>query len=224
MNTTTVSTVSTDAATTSLQLSPSQPTCAVCASTVKLLTCARCLGQHYCGKECQRFHWPVHKQLCRPAAVDLRGAVGTADEASDDGIIMDGVLSSKLRTATSLARQREGRVTTKGCGFRPRSEWVEFAPPATAKTSYNVRREVPLSAARDQARLVPRNNERGMHCFGQGKRHQNPPMRAQPKQGGGRQAKWSNPNPKASSGTAAATKHRKNYKQVLWPLVAIVSH
>ena len=40
-------------------------------------------------------------------------------------------------------------------------------------------------------------------------------MRVQPK-GGKRQAKWSNPNPKASSGGAssAATKARKNFKAV----------
>ena len=64
-------------------------------------------------------------------------------------------------------------------------------------------------------RLVPRNNERGVQCHGQGKRHQNPPMRVQPK-GDKRQAKWSNPNPKASSGGAssAATKARKNFKAV----------
>ena len=58
--------------------------------------------------------------------------------------------------------------------------------------------------------MVPRDNERGVHCFGQGRRHQNPPMRAQPKQGSGRQAKWRNPSPKAGTiKTAAAAKQRK---------------
>ena len=62
--------------------------------------------------------------------------------------------------------------------------------------------------------VLAANRERGVQCFGQGCRHQNPPARAQPKRGGGKQAKWSNPNPARSSAATAAKKARKNFKAV----------
>ncbi len=57
------------------------------------------------------------------------------------------------------------------------------------------------------------NNERGRQCRGQGCRHQNAAAHAQPTKGGGRQAKWSNPNPKSSGVASSAKKSRKNFKQ-----------
>ena len=180
---------------------------ATCCSAhqARLLTCARCLGEHYCSKDCQISDWPRHKLVCSPV---------TTPPAPADG--EPRVLACKLKAATQLAKQREGRVLATGRhGFRPRSEWVSFSAPRPEKQTYNARREVPLDASRAARALVPRNNERGVHCHGQGKRHQNPPMRSQPRSGGGRQAKWSNPNPKASSRPSTAGQQtRKNYKAV----------
>jgi len=43
--------------------------CGNCGKTdLKLLQCSRCFFQQYCGKECQKAHWPQHKQVCKVAA------------------------------------------------------------------------------------------------------------------------------------------------------------
>merc|ERR1712226_1472233 len=122
---------------------------------------------------CQAAHWAVHKHECRNAAThmcELSGkcsdgmehqhkdnatSLASAAEASVGELC---VLKSKLKAATALARQREGRVIGNGShgGFRPRSEWVAFSQPQPEKAAYNTRREMPLDAARNQARLVPR--------------------------------------------------------------------
>ena len=37
-------------------------TCLYCLKEVEgSLGCSRCLTAHYCGRECQAKHWPVHK-------------------------------------------------------------------------------------------------------------------------------------------------------------------
>ena len=113
----------------------------------------------------------------------------------------------------TLARQREGRVIASQSGFRPRSMWT-YCEPQKDKPVHDARTR-PLEASRAYRALVPRNNERGMQCRGQGCRHQNPPAYAQPGKAGGRQAKWANPNPKAGAGrSSAAVKACKNFKQV----------
>ena len=123
---------------------------------------------------------------------------------------------SRLKTQLTLARQREGRVISRDSGFRPRSEWVHCEP-QKEKVVHDARPR-PLNATRNQRALVPRNNERGLQCHGQGKRHQNPAAHVQPRQAAGRrQAKWSNPNPKSHGGAtaSAAARARRNFKSAL---------
>lgn len=36
-----------------------------------LLKCSRCLNAHYCGKECQKLHFPEHKTACKDRALKL---------------------------------------------------------------------------------------------------------------------------------------------------------
>jgi len=41
-------------------------TCLCCLKEIEgSLGCSRCLTAHYCGRECQAKHWPVHKNSCQ---------------------------------------------------------------------------------------------------------------------------------------------------------------
>jgi hypothetical protein len=48
----------------------SSKACGMCGVTkddsVKLLMCSSCRGVLYCSRECQKAHWPTHKQTCAP--------------------------------------------------------------------------------------------------------------------------------------------------------------
>ena len=166
--------------------------CRACgASGAALRYCARCRSAAYCSRECQVRDWPTHRTSCRCTA-----SAATSTEE----------LASRFKAATTLARQREGRVQAHGSGFQ-RHERIDFA---------EHRKE---TAARDQKLRAPalwfqkvgyfdtkrKNFERGAQCHGQGCRHQNAAVHSQAA-GGGRNAKWSS--------TATATKKRKNYKSI----------
>ena len=52
--------------TTSSSSTKKKNTCLFCLKDVEgLQGCSRCGTAHYCGKECQTKHWPVHKNSCR---------------------------------------------------------------------------------------------------------------------------------------------------------------
>eukprot|EP01117_Protostelium_nocturnum_P018398 TRINITY_DN7688_c0_g1_i1.p1 TRINITY_DN7688_c0_g1~~TRINITY_DN7688_c0_g1_i1.p1 ORF type:complete len:330 (+),score=123.11 TRINITY_DN7688_c0_g1_i1:104-1093(+) len=38
--------------------------CAVCGSLDNLKKCSRCFSKHYCGAQCQKDDWPIHKLNC----------------------------------------------------------------------------------------------------------------------------------------------------------------
>jgi len=42
---------------------PTQPVCVVCQKPASSL-CANCKSVRYCGRECQKSHWPQHKKSC----------------------------------------------------------------------------------------------------------------------------------------------------------------
>ena len=57
---------------------PAAAACAVCARPATT-RCSRCSVERYCGKSCQRGHWPEHRRLCAPPATPReapRPAVG----------------------------------------------------------------------------------------------------------------------------------------------------
>ena len=127
----------------------------------------------------------------------------------DDSSKLSDILALKLGSARALARERGARwrehhgddAAARG-GLRRR--WhhrsdVDLAVAAPAEALYE-RRRAPRAST--EAGFFDggckTNNERGRGCSGQGKRHRNPAIRAQPVKGGGRLAKWSNPNPKSS--------------------------
>lgn len=45
---------------------PDPRKCATCATGVALFACSRCKAKLYCGRECQRAHWIIHKRVCLP--------------------------------------------------------------------------------------------------------------------------------------------------------------
>ena len=46
-------------------------TCRGCLLPKKVSACSRCKGAFYCGKVCQRNHWPEHKLACPILAEDI---------------------------------------------------------------------------------------------------------------------------------------------------------
>jgi hypothetical protein len=44
--------------------------CSACGEENAGRRCSRCKEEIYCGTECQKIHWPVHKKICRPAKTD----------------------------------------------------------------------------------------------------------------------------------------------------------
>eukprot|EP01127_Copromyxa_protea_P006308 TRINITY_DN16111_c0_g1_i1.p2 TRINITY_DN16111_c0_g1~~TRINITY_DN16111_c0_g1_i1.p2 ORF type:complete len:149 (-),score=39.92 TRINITY_DN16111_c0_g1_i1:78-524(-) len=53
--------------------------CGKCAKTgIPLHTCGRCRKVSYCGKECQRGDWPIHKYSCREPARNEAEALADA--------------------------------------------------------------------------------------------------------------------------------------------------
>ena len=159
---------------------------------------------HHMHPDCFNHSWaalaPLLLFLLRDHARRPRG---------DDSSGLSDILALKLGSARALARERGARwrehhgddAAARG-GLRRR--WhhrsdVDLAVAAPAEALYE-RRRAPRASA--EAGFFDggckTNNERGRGCSGQGKRHRNPAIRAQPVKGGGRLAKWSNPNPKSS--------------------------
>ena len=167
--------------------------CAACnASGVKLWLCARCKQTAYCGRGCQLHDWQRHRESC--SAKTSHAASTNTD------------LSSKLKVAVVLARQKEGRVTSSSPnGFR-RHEMNDFLEHQKEKAAHDRRIAPALWFQKVGYFDTKRKNfERGAQCRGQGCRHQNAAVHSQTG-GGGRNAKWSS--------TTTAAKSRKNYKSV----------
>jgi len=53
--------------------------CVGCGRTRKLSTCSKCLTAKFCGAECVRRMWPVHKQSCKTFAAAREEAAAAAD-------------------------------------------------------------------------------------------------------------------------------------------------
>ena len=193
-------------------------TCDHCnASGVRLYACSRCVGRPakcYCGTTCQRIDWKLgHKHECGFASSTVQATVRSDDQTERDAQRAGGELVQRLRASiTALKLQREGRAIGRASGFRPRDK----TETKKEKVHYDPAPKIREWAGQfDGGHKI--NHERGIACQGQGKRHHNPPARSQPKQGGGKQAKWSNPNPSRSSAAArsSAAKAKKNFKQRL---------
>ena len=63
-----------------------QTLCAAGCGEVALERCSLCAGAKYCGRKCQKKHWPEHKGQCKVAA-DLLTELGDDVEELDDSRI-----------------------------------------------------------------------------------------------------------------------------------------
>ncbi|KAJ1641286.1 hypothetical protein T492DRAFT_853578 [Pavlovales sp. CCMP2436] len=54
--------------------------CVGCGQTQKLKSCSKCLTAKFCGAECVRRMWPVHKQSCKAFAAAREEVAAAADE------------------------------------------------------------------------------------------------------------------------------------------------
>jgi len=58
--------------------------CVGCGRTRKLRACSKCLTAKFCGAECVRRMWPVHKQSCKTFAAAREEAAAAADGGADE--------------------------------------------------------------------------------------------------------------------------------------------
>jgi len=58
--------------------------CVGCGKTRKLVLCSKCLTARFCGAECVRRMWPVHKQSCKTFAAAREEAAAAADGGADE--------------------------------------------------------------------------------------------------------------------------------------------
>jgi hypothetical protein len=45
-----------------------QTQCIICGSKLNLSKCSRCRKAYYCSANCQKEHWPYHRNVCRPSS------------------------------------------------------------------------------------------------------------------------------------------------------------
>ena len=57
-----------------------QTLCAAGCGEEALERCSLCAGAKYCGRKCQKKHWPEHKELCKLAAFGLAKEGGDVDK------------------------------------------------------------------------------------------------------------------------------------------------
>ncbi len=62
-----------------------QTLCSAGCGEVALERCSLCAGAKYCGRKCQKKHWPEHKGPCKLAVVD-RNLIGNTIEIVDKKI------------------------------------------------------------------------------------------------------------------------------------------
>ena len=62
-----------------------QTLCSAGCGKVALERCSLCAGAKYCGRKCQKKHWPEHKEPCK-AAVLMRNWIGDTIEVVDKKI------------------------------------------------------------------------------------------------------------------------------------------
>ncbi|TFK53643.1 hypothetical protein OE88DRAFT_1806528 [Heliocybe sulcata] len=119
--------------------------CAQCLTWGKrkdLFQCKGCMGAWYCGKECQRTHWPVHRLLCKSNHAMKRQTDDVFLDVADTGrtaseIVMDmrrwaekhqEVLSWGLTQSMELFTNPSKELYTKGLIYHLQYSPIAFYP------------------------------------------------------------------------------------------------
>ena len=63
--------------------------------TIQLKQCKGCLQVAYCSRDCQKAHWPQHKEECRRATASKEGRTESRADILDDGAAHAIVCASK---------------------------------------------------------------------------------------------------------------------------------
>lgn len=65
--------------------------CSTCGEEKASRRCSRCKNEIYCGPDCQKVHWPIHKKTCTPAKTEVK-------PNSESAAIADSVAQSIAQT------------------------------------------------------------------------------------------------------------------------------
>ena len=91
--------------------------CRACGKTdVELMRCAQCKLTFYCGQDCQKKHWPEHKQLCKETAKAKQGEQPNAKKTNtnEEGLDAFGKLkhigSGNFSEIFKTTSKKDGKV------------------------------------------------------------------------------------------------------------------
>lgn len=129
--------------------------CAFCGSTRPLTMCSACRTSLYCGRGCQRSHWPVHRARCAELvkcnasmqASSLSPSLTplTPDQQSYRGALALGLAADPISArSVMLAQWGLARANTRDPATRPDAFFMLAAALATARELYGCVHSVPL--------------------------------------------------------------------------------
>ncbi|KAJ1622092.1 hypothetical protein T492DRAFT_913713 [Pavlovales sp. CCMP2436] len=88
--------------------------CIGCGKTLKLRACSKCLTARFCGAECVRRMWAVHKQSCKTFAAARDEAAVAVDGGTNEHGAAPGANSKPARFSRAPSRQRRARTALEG--------------------------------------------------------------------------------------------------------------
>ncbi|KAJ1629277.1 hypothetical protein T492DRAFT_873665 [Pavlovales sp. CCMP2436] len=111
------------------------PTCCIgCGKMEQLQTCSKCLTAKFCGAECVRRMWPVHKPGCK-AWREEKAAAAAEETVEKDGDSQEAEEEEEDITSlpTKELKRRLDRLSISYVGVLERPELVELLSDAVAR-------------------------------------------------------------------------------------------
>ena len=107
-----------------------QTLCAAGCGEIALERCSLCAGAKYCGRKCQKKHWPQHKEACKNAATLLAASGATIeviDKKNED-------IKKRAEDGDTEAQWQLGVLYINGTGIsvdmREGIKWLKIAADA----------------------------------------------------------------------------------------------